>query len=427
MYAVETNLPRDPLWLAQQLWREPGAVLFWSSDGSGPSYLSCNPVEQRFGLDPEPELRWGPPTTALGAQLLQAPRWVGLLPYEAMRSSMERPSYQQPEKRPRPHHQAASWWRYPAFVCVGSQVTIVGEDRSSVQALRKRLNGSKPPLFASSVARCAEQARLHRHAQQEPVAQHRGRIERAIEHILDGDIYEINLARRLVLEVEGSTLSQLAKMSLRAPSAYGFAFEAAGVASTSPELCLETTTARRAVTVPIKGTRPRGADSLADAELRDSLASDRKERAELAMVVDVERNDLGRVADIGSVRASEPVIVRHPTVFHRQALVSARIRDQVSRCELLASMLPSGSITGAPKVRAMELIAELESQRRGLYTGAFGFLRHNGTLKLAMAIRTLTVADGIGHYFVGGGIVLRSDIERELAETEWKALQTMAQ
>jgi anthranilate/para-aminobenzoate synthase component I len=140
------------------------------------------------------------------------------------------------------------------------------------------------------------------------------------------------------------------------------------------------------------------------------------------MVIDVERNDLGRVARVGSVRVTQPgQVVRQPSVHHRVARVGARLRPGVGRAELLSATLPSGSVTGAPKVRAMELIRQIEAARRGLYTGAFGLLRHDGTLELAMAIRTLTVVEGEAHYFAGGGIVADSDPERETAETRWKA------
>ncbi len=140
------------------------------------------------------------------------------------------------------------------------------------------------------------------------------------------------------------------------------------------------------------------------------------------MVLDVERNDLARLALPGTVQLTVPPHVeKHGTVLHRVATLRARLRPELSRAELLLRMLPSGSVTGAPKVRAMDLIAELEADRRGLYTGAFGYLAHDGSLELGMAIRTLTVREGQGHYFAGGGIVADSDPEREVQETLWKA------
>ena len=140
------------------------------------------------------------------------------------------------------------------------------------------------------------------------------------------------------------------------------------------------------------------------------------------MVLDVERNDLARLARPGTVQlAVPPHVEAHGTVLHRVATLQAELRAELTRREILERMLPSGSVTGAPKVRAMDLIAELEAERRGLYTGAFGYLAHDGSLELGMAIRTLTVREGEGHYFAGGGIVADSDPEREVQETLWKA------
>jgi anthranilate/para-aminobenzoate synthase component I len=141
------------------------------------------------------------------------------------------------------------------------------------------------------------------------------------------------------------------------------------------------------------------------------------------MIVDVERNDVGRVSRIGSVSSSPARVSTHGIVWHRHAEVSGVLRPEVSRRELLAAFLPSGSVTGAPKVRAMEIIAQLEAERRGLYTGGLGFINHAGEMTLAMAIRTLTTRAHIGHYFTGGGIVADSDPARELEETTWKARQ----
>ena len=142
------------------------------------------------------------------------------------------------------------------------------------------------------------------------------------------------------------------------------------------------------------------------------------------MVVDVERNDLGRIAETGSVKVIDsPRVVTHETVHHRVATVEASLLPHVGRQELLRAMLPSGSITGAPKIRAMEVIGQLEVHRRGLYTGAIGSLAQDGTLTLSMAIRCLSIREGEGHYFAGGGIVSDSSPEREVEETRWKALQ----
>jgi anthranilate/para-aminobenzoate synthase component I len=291
----------------------------------------------------------------------------------------------------------------------------VGDDSSSIARLSSLLTkrAAAKPVFAEALP-------------PEPDGVHRGRIERALALIHQGHIYEVNLARRLELKVSGRAIDWLDAMSAHAPAPYAAAFQHGDltIASTSPELFLALHPDRRAWTAPIKGTRPRGGDSVTDAEQKRALDLDPKEQAELWMVVDVERNDLGRVARPGTVRVlCAPHIETHRTLHHRLAIVGARLRDDLSREDLLRATLPSGSVTGAPKVRAMEVIAELESCRRGLYTGAFGFVRHDGGVRLAMAIRTLTAKNGVGHYGVGGGIVADSDPDREVTETRWKAVQ----
>jgi len=206
------------------------------------------------------------------------------------------------------------------------------------------------------------------------------------------------------------------------PQAMAFDWPELRVAMASPELFLALDPTGRVSTRPIKGTRPRASDPEADRALARGLDADPKERAELAMVIDVERNDLGRLAVPGSVRLSAPPAVEsYASVHHRAATVEAELRPDVTRESLLLSLLPSGSVTGAPKIRAMEVIRDLEPARRGLYTGAAGFLREDGGLELGMAIRTVTLRAGRGAYYAGGGIVADSDPEREVEETLWKA------
>jgi anthranilate/para-aminobenzoate synthase component I len=222
-------------------------------------------------------------------------------------------------------------------------------------------------------------------------------------------------------------LDVFASLVKGAPSPYGFFLDFGDVAvcGTSPELALEARgDALR--TAPIKGTRPRGTDAPTDEALSAALDLDPKERAELTMAVDLHRNDLGRVAVPGSVRVrSAPRVIAGRAVFSRVAEIVARRAANVSLEEVARALLPCGSVTGAPKVRAMEIIADLEPFRRGLYTGAYGYVGRDGALVLAMAIRTLEIepSDGRGRYLTGGGIVADSDPWRELEETRWKAAQ----
>jgi anthranilate/para-aminobenzoate synthase component I len=255
---------------------------------------------------------------------------------------------------------------------------------------------------------------------------HRHRVRVALERIASGQLYQVNLARRFQFDVQGHALALLNSLGPMAEAPFAAALDLgeAQVVSTSPELFLDYRPDGRVVTRPIKGTRPRSSDPAEDRRLMLELDTSEKEQAELAMVIDIERNDLGRLAVPGSVRmSSPPTVVSYPTVHHREATVTATLAPEHDRASLLLAMMPSGSVTGAPKVAAMDLIAELESERRGLYTGALGYLTHAGGARLSMAIRVLTMRAGQAHYFAGGGIVADSDPEQELQETTWKAEQ----
>jgi anthranilate/para-aminobenzoate synthase component I len=411
------DVPPDPLRLAAALEGRAGAVLLWSAAGCGPSYVTCDPARSVSGLDPERDLALDPS----GGELSTFPRWIGLLPYESRRALERRGRAALPDSRPVPHLSEPVWWRYGAVARITDHVLVAGDDPGAVSRLCALLRAAN-----SNGAPDRPAARLEPLTEDDAPEAHIGRVGRALELIARGEIYQVNLARRLRFAVSGSALDLLRLLGARARPAFGAAFAMDGidVVSTSPELFLGLEPDGRFWTSPIKGTRPRGRDAAEDSALVRELDRDPKERAELTMVIDVERNDLGRVAVPGSLRLVEPPRVHtHSTVHHRIATLSARLRPDVTRAALLDAMLPSGSVTGAPKIRAMEVIAELEASRRGLYTGALGFIRHDAGLRLAMAIRTLTVRGGEGHYFVGGGIVADSNPERELEETRWKALQ----
>ena len=413
LFAAPVDAPADPFVLARALEGRAGLVLAWS-EGGRVAYLACDPVEESCALDPEPE------RPVARREHGDVPRWFGLLPYEARRSLERRPGT---DPRPEPELLRPIWRRYGAVLKITNQVELLSTDAEAMLELRQALHFGLRRLGSEVLP---VHVRL-RHA--EAGALHVARIRRALDLILAGEIYQVNLARRFELEVEGSPVALLRALAPDALPAHAAAFDwpELRVSAASPELFLATEADGRVFTTPIKGTRPRSAEPALDAALARALDEDPKERAELAMVIDVERNDLGRLAIPGSVRlAREPYVESHAAVHHRAATVEARLAPGVTRTELLEAMLPSGSVTGAPKVRAMEVIAELEPVRRGLYTGAFGLLREDGSLELGMAIRTLGVRDGVGHFFAGGGIVADSDPERELEETLWKARGLMA-
>jgi len=252
-------------------------------------------------------------------------------------------------------------------------------------------------------------------------------VDRIRDYITAGDVYQVNLARRLVAPVlaPGDALAIHAAVAARSPASFAALIEGDGatVISASPELFLRRAPGGdRLETRPIKGTRRRDPDPEVDRALAAELAADAKEQAEHLMIVDLERNDLGRVAVTGSVRVDALAVSSPlPTVHHLVSTVSCRVRGDAGLADILRATFPGGSITGAPKIRAMEIIDELEPARRGPYTGAFGCFSHGGGIELAIAIRTAVIAGGELRLHVGGGIVADSTSARELEETEEKA------
>ena len=251
-----------------------------------------------------------------------------------------------------------------------------------------------------------------------PPERHRANVRRILDYLAAGDAYQVNLTQPFVapLAVPAWRLFTALDACHRVPHAAYLDVGDAQLVVNSPELFLRRRGAR-IETHPIKGTRPRGDTPARDAALAAELACDPKERAEHVMIVDLERNDLGRVAEIGSVRVeAHAALESHATVHHLVSRVAARLRPDVGLAELLRATFPGGSITGAPKRRAMEIIAELEEAPRGPYTGAFGFFAANGDLELGLAIRTAVVRESAVRWGAGGGIVADSDPDRELAE-----------
>ncbi len=246
---------------------------------------------------------------------------------------------------------------------------------------------------------------------------HMARVERIRDYLAAGDVYQVSLARRHVARIAdpGDALALYAALCAVAPAPYGALIEADGVTviSGSPERFLGLV-GDRIETRPIKGTRPLEANGAAE------LAASAKDAAEHLMIVDLERNDLGRIAETGSVRVDDlGYVVELPGLFHKVSRVSARPRHGTTYSELLRATFPGGSLTGAPKVRAMQLIDELEPARRGPYCGAIGYFGP-GALELAVAIRIGVITGQELRVHVGGGIVADSQPAAELAETDTK-------
>jgi len=249
------------------------------------------------------------------------------------------------------------------------------------------------------------------------------RVRRVKEYIRDGDTFQANISHRLVAPAAVHPVETFAAVRRVNPAPYSALVEFPGVdlVSASPELLLDVD-GDRLVTEPIAGTRPRGDTPAADAELERDLTTDEKERAEHAMLVDLERNDLGKVSEYGTVDVTEYRRVdRYSEVMHLVSLVEGRRRDDASVADAVAAVFPGGTVTGAPKPRTMEIIDELESTRRGPYTGAIGVFGFDDRATLNMTIRTLVRHRGEYRLRVGGGVVHDSVPEREYRETLDKA------
>jgi anthranilate synthase component 1 len=251
----------------------------------------------------------------------------------------------------------------------------------------------------------------------------RAAVGRAIRYIHDGDVMQVVLSQRLSRPYAGSPLSLYRALRSINPSPYMFYFDFGDfqVVGASPEILVRLE--RGTVTVrPIAGTRRRGATRDEDQSLERELLADPKERAEHVMLVDLGRNDVGRVAATGTVRLTESMTVeRYSHVMHIVSNVEGRLREGLDCLDVLRAAFPAGTVSGAPKVRAMEIIDELEPEKRGIYAGAVGYLGFNGDMDLAIAIRTALVKEGRLHVQAGAGIVADSVPENEWQETRAKA------
>jgi para-aminobenzoate synthetase component 1 len=251
---------------------------------------------------------------------------------------------------------------------------------------------------------------------------HEGYLEavaEAREFICAGDIFEVNLSQRFDTAVSlppYELYKKLRKIN-PAPFASYFNFGDVSIVGASPERFLKLR-GDWVETRPIKGTKPRGKTPAEDKSLGESLLHSLKDRAENTMIVDLERNDIGRVCRYGTVKVTEYCILETwPTVFHLTSTVVGQLQKGKDRIDLLKATFPGGSITGAPKVRAMEIIDELEPTRRGVYCGSLGYLSFGGDMDLNIVIRTIVIKDGRAYFQVGGAIVYDSDPESEYIET----------
>ena len=409
--------------VVRALEREPGLTVLAtrglggavSSRPARSSFVLARPVERVTTLAPPPSapvVGW--------AGLPAAPRWVGAVPYEAGRA-LERPGWCRPDARAPVREVDPEWLRYDAALRIDAEtgaLVVEADDAAAADALVARLRAgaagsADPRAFA-----------LEPLADREAPDAHAARVAAALDLIAAGDIYQVNLARFLGFRATGSRAELFLAMLERSPVELGFygQFFGGTVCGASPELALHVQ-GRHATTGPIKGTRARGASAAEDDALAAELDASDKERAELTMAIDLHRNDLGLLAEPGSVRlARAPFIVRGARVMSRVAEVSATLRPGVTLEDAVRAFTPAGSVTGAPKVRAMQVIDGLEPERRGPYAGALGYVAWGDQrMDLAITIRTAVLAGGEASVQAGAGIVADSDPAAEWAETENKA------
>jgi len=273
---------------------------------------------------------------------------------------------------------------------------------------------------SDSLRRCGAVAEISSNLSREEFI---SQVERAQQYIRAGDIYQVNLSQRLTAKCDLSGWDFFEKLSAVSPAPFS-AFLDGGefkIASSSPEQFLRLS-GSHLQTRPIKGTRPRAADATRDAQLAYELQTSAKELAELVMITDLLRNDLGRVCEYGSVQVPELAkLEKFAQVQHLVSTIEGRLKNDVTHFAAFAACFPGGSITGAPKFRAMEIIDELEPVSRGPYCGAIGYLGFNRESQLSIAIRMAICRDGLAHFNVGAGIVADSNPAAEYEETLAKA------
>lgn len=413
--ALIRHWPGDSPLILLHSGRTDAAQARWSILTTPAEWLDFNaesplaPLEQAFAAgriehDPHPELPF------IGG-------WIGCLGYDAARRI--EPAVDRQHAVDDRHWPAAMFAWCPAAILldrVKNQAWLVGSADNAKQ-LAAQLDQALASMEESPSR--APRAVIDAVTPTTSDAEHRAAVERTIQYIAAGDIFQANITRRWSARFAGSPRAVWLAANEVSPAWFGALLEGPdkrSLVSMSPELFLRVDPrTREVVSRPIKGTRPARIDP-------DELRASEKDAAELHMIVDLMRNDLGRVCKFGSVRVREPrAIESHPTVHHGVAEVVGILREGATIFDLLRASFPPGSVTGAPKIRAMQIIDELEPVRRGPYCGAIGFIDRRGGLSLNVAIRTIAIHGDVLDYHAGGGIVADSDPDAEVAESHAKA------
>jgi para-aminobenzoate synthetase component I len=397
----------EPFAAALALRHEPGLVLLESMPGfgslSGRSYLAARPAEVATNA-----------VTALDR--LAGGWWAGWLSYDLGRDIEVLPDLgRDPGGLP-----PLALGRFDAWLEFDhTQRTVQLRGDGDAEHLRRALSAA-PPAAPSHKPIAAWQSSL-------PRPEYEAAVRRAIDYIRAGDVFQVNLSQRLSADWRGDPFALYARLRAESPAPFAALVRLGGadVISASPERFLSRR-GERIETRPIKGTRPRGADPTADRRQAVALRSSAKDRAENVMIVDLARNDLGRIARFGSVSVDELCTLEsHPGVHHLVSTVRAQTRTGVCAGDIVRATFPPGSVTGAPKIRALEIIEELEPVRRGPYCGAVGWFGPGEELELSVAIRTLVAAGDALHLHVGGAVTADSDPAAEWQETMHKAARLL--
>jgi anthranilate synthase component I len=295
-----------------------------------------------------------------------------------------------------------------------------GEDADAAALIAEARAALRGPIPATQARKEAEPAEFESNMSRE---RFEGNVSRIVEYVYAGDAFQVVPSQRFSAPVPVEAFSIYRGLRAINPSPYMYFLDYGGfqIAGASPEPLVKVT-GRRVETRPIAGTYPRGADEEEDRRNAEALLADPKERAEHVMLVDLGRNDLGRVCEYGSVAVDELMVVEtYSHVLHIVSRVSGSLREGTSSMDVLRATLPAGTLSGAPKVRAMQIIDELEPHKRGSYGGAIGYLGFDGDLDTAIHIRTVVVKDGVAHVQAGGGTVADAKPEREFQESVNKA------
>ena len=392
-------------------WSGRRSIIGWLADHNESLSWSASRREVRLHVGGTSTVVGDDIFTVLEGRMRAGEQWFGYLGYASRTDLPADPDPLLPD---------AVWMR-PTAVRVFEHAAPSSPSLVEVRAQR----ASKPlrPSHGLEARRCEL---LAPHQRSPEYADAFARVQ---EHLHAGNSYEVNLTHRLTITDDLDPVTAYLRLRELNPAPYsGFLQHdvdgaRAWLLSSSPERYALVTPDRHLETKPIKGTTPRGATPEDDDVLRERLATDPKTRAENLMIVDLLRNDLSMVCEVGSVEVPALMQVEsYASVHQLVSTVRGRLRDDVTTVGALRALFPAGSMTGAPKLRTMEIIGEVESTPRGVYAGAFGWISGDGPADLGVVIRSLTT-DGSGTWRLGtgGGITVRSDVDEEWAESEWKA------